>query len=90
MGVLQLPDDLSRLLESQVAQGRAASEVEFLADAVRHYTAVLGSDDAPIMIAAAEGIADIEAGRFLLIDGSDDMTRLRDELTAVLNETSAS
>ena len=35
MGVIQLPDELQRVIERQVAEGRAASSAAFLEEAVR-------------------------------------------------------
>ena len=89
MGVVQLPDNLKRVIDRQVAEGRAASEAEFLAAAVQRYAEALDSDEDEIVAAADEGIADIEAGRFELIAGSDDMQRLRAELGDGLDRLAA-
>jgi predicted transcriptional regulator len=86
MGVVQLSDDLLQVIDRQVVQGRATSEAEFLAEAVQRYAQALEAAEAEILAAADEGIADIEAGRFVLIDGPDDMRRLRAELGERLNE----
>jgi Arc/MetJ-type ribon-helix-helix transcriptional regulator len=86
MGVVQLSDDLLQVIDRQVVQGRAASEAEFLAEAVQRYAQALEAAEAEILAAADEGIADIEAGRFVLIDGPDDMRWLRAELGERLNE----
>ncbi len=82
MTLIQLPDDLKRLIDQQVAEGRAASDAEFLAVAVRRYADALEADDDRIVAAADDGIADIEAGRFEVIAGPEDMRRLRSELRA--------
>jgi Arc/MetJ-type ribon-helix-helix transcriptional regulator len=86
MIVVQLPDDLKRVIDRQVTKGRASSEAEFLADAVQRYADALELEEAEIVAAADEGIADIEAGRFELIANSDDMRRLRAELAAKLDQ----
>jgi Arc/MetJ-type ribon-helix-helix transcriptional regulator len=85
MNVVQLPDDVKRIIDRQVAAGHAASEAEFLAAAVQRYAEALDSDEDEIVTAADEGIADIEAGRFELIAGADDMNRLRAELGDTLD-----
>ena len=74
---MHLPDDLSQVIDRQVAEGRAASEAEFLAAAVQRYAEALDADEDEIVAAADEGIADITAGRFQLIEGSEGMRRLR-------------
>ena len=77
MGAVQLPDDLKQVIDRQVAEGRAASEAEFLAAAVQRYAEALDSDEDEIVAASNEGMADIAAGRFELIDGPDGMRQLR-------------
>jgi predicted transcriptional regulator len=86
MGAVQLPDDLKQVIDRQVAEGRAASQAEFLAEAVQRYAEALESDEDEIVAASDEGMADIAAGRFELIDGPEDMQRLRTELGRKLDE----
>jgi Arc/MetJ-type ribon-helix-helix transcriptional regulator len=86
MSTVQLPDELKRVIDRQVKQGHATSEAEFLAAAIQRYADALELDDDEIAAAADEGIADIEAGRFELISGPDDMRRLRAELRATLDQ----
>lgn len=76
---MHLPDDLKRLIDRQVAEGRAASEAEFLAAAVQRYAEALDADEDEIVAAADEGIADIAAGRFQLIEGSEGMRLIREQ-----------
>jgi Arc/MetJ-type ribon-helix-helix transcriptional regulator len=87
MSVIQvsLPDELQDLIGRQVAEGRAASEAEFLLEAARRYAEELDLEDE--MVAEAEaGIAD--AGRYVTISTPEDaeawheqkMARLRDRL----------
>ena len=85
MGVVQLPDELKQVIDRQVAEGRAASEADFLIEAVQRYAEALELDEDEIVAAADEGIADIEAGRFELISGPEDMERLQRELSATLD-----
>jgi len=82
MGVVQLPDDLQKLIDRQVAEGRAVSQAEFLSQAVQRYAQALEEDDDEIVAAIDEGIADIKSGRFELISGPEDMQRIRAELQA--------
>jgi len=89
MGVVQLPDDLKDVIARQVAEGRAASETEFLAEAVRRHAEALEADEDEIIAVADEGIADIEAGRFRVIAGPEDHRRLREELIARVNQRAA-
>jgi predicted transcriptional regulator len=85
-GVVQLPDDLKRVIDRQSAEGRAASEAEFLSAAVHRYAQALELDEDDIATAADEGIADMAAGRFELISSREDMRRLHTELVAELDQ----
>ncbi len=89
MGAVQLPDDLKQVIDRQVAEGRVASEAEFLAQAVHRYAAALESDEGEIAAAADEGIADISYGRFELIADLEDLQRLRGELAQTMDELAA-
>jgi Arc/MetJ-type ribon-helix-helix transcriptional regulator len=89
MGVVQLPENLKAIIDRQVAEGRASSEIDFLAEAVRRYVEDLEAED-EIIAEAEAGIADIEAGRYTLVATTEDvevlhertMARLRDRLAA--------
>lgn len=85
MSVVQLPDELKQLIDRQVAEGRAASEADFLIAAVQRYAEALEIDADEIATSADEGIADIEADRFELISGPEDIKRLQMELSATLD-----
>ena len=66
MGYVQLPDDLKNLIEQQVAEGHAASEADFVAEAVRLYAGYLATEnDIAAMVERADG--DIAAGRYVTI-----------------------
>jgi predicted transcriptional regulator len=73
------------VIDRQLAKGRAATEADFLIEAVQRYAQALELDADEIRTAADEGIADIEAGRFELISGPEDMQRLQLELTETLD-----
>ena len=81
----QLPETLKRVIDRQVTKGHAASAAEFLAAAIQRYVEALELDEDDLEIAADEGVADIEAGRFELITGPEDMQRLRADLGATLD-----
>ena len=91
MGVVhvQLPDHLKEIIDRQVAEGRVASEAEFLVEAARRFAEDLEAE-AEVVAEAEAGIADAEAGSFLTIATPEDaevlhqrtMTRLRDRLAA--------
>jgi Arc/MetJ-type ribon-helix-helix transcriptional regulator len=86
MSTVQLPDTLKRVIDRQVTKGHAASEAEFLAAAIQRYAEALDLDEDEIEAAADEGIGDVEAGRFELIAGPEDLRRLRAELSATLDQ----
>ena len=91
MGVVQvqLPDHLQAVIDRQVAEGRVASESEFLVEAARRYAEDLEIED-NIVAEAEAGIADAEAGRYVTISTPEDaealhqqtMERLRNRMTA--------
>lgn len=91
MGVVQirLPDEVQKVIERQVAEGRAADVTEFLSEAARRYAEDLDLED-DLAAEARAGIADIEAGRYRTIATPEDaeawhqekMARLRDRLAA--------
>lgn len=89
MGYAQLPDDLKSLIEQQVAEGHAASEADFVAEAVRLYAGYLATEnDLAAMVERAN--SDMSAGRYVTISTSGEseavhhrtMKRLRANLTS--------
>jgi len=91
MGVvqIQLPDDLKQMIDRQVAEGRAASEADYVEEALRRYAEDIELEN-EIVSEAEAGITDITKGRFTTISSSKDvealhqrmMARLRDRLDA--------
>ena len=78
MGIVQvsLPDELKTLIERQVAEGRGASDLgAYLTEAARRF-----AEDVELerdLAAEAEaGIADIEAGRYRLVETREDLAEM--------------
>ena len=66
MGYVQVPDDLKLLIRQHVAGGRAASEAEFIAEAVRLYVEYLETEnEVAAMVERAD--ADMAAGRYVTV-----------------------
>ena len=84
MGVIQLPDELQRVIERQVAEGRAASSAAFLEEAVRRLVDETTDEENELLQAVEAGSADIEAGRFVTLATPEDEERLRDGMMARL------
>ena len=84
MGVVQLPDALQRVIERQVAEGRAASPAAFLEEAVMRLVADTASEEDDLRRAAEAGSADIAAGRYASVETPEDERRLRDAMMARL------
>jgi len=77
MGVVQvqLPDDLRSIIDRQVAEGRAASEAEYVAEALRFYADHLDAEDEIAgMVERAD--AEMASGRFVTISSSEDSDAL--------------
>lgn len=87
MGVVQLPDDLKRVIDRQISEGRVSSEASFLEEAVRRYAVELELEDEledEIVAAARAGIADIEAGHYTTISTPEDAEALHERTMARL------
>ncbi len=84
MGVVQLPDELQRVIERQVAEGRAASPAAFLEEAVRRLVDETCAEEGAIQQAAEAGLADVEAGRFTTVATPEDERLLQERLMASL------
>jgi Arc/MetJ-type ribon-helix-helix transcriptional regulator len=86
MGAVQLPDELQRVIEQQVAEGRATSTVAFLEEAVLRLVDEGRLEQEALEQAAQAGIADIEAGRYTLVATAEDSRRLNERLMQRLRD----
>ena len=94
MGIVQvqLPDDLKAAIDRQVAEGRAASEAEFMLRPRRYAedldAEVLDADDEVVSM-VEEGNAAIARGDYIIISSPEDAEalhqRLMDRLRANLD-----
>ena len=84
MGVVQLPDELQRMIERQVADGRATSPAAFLEEAVRRLVDETGAEEDELRRAVEAGAGDIDAGRYTVVATLGDERRLHDGLMARL------
>jgi len=79
MGVVQvqLPDDLKRIIDRQIAEGHAASEADYLAEAARLYAEYLDAEnEIAEMIERADD--DVAAGRYALVITPEDSQALHE------------
>ena len=91
MGVVQvqLPDDLKRVIDRQIAEGRALSEADFLAEAARLYADHLDAmDEIAAMVERAD--ADVAAGRYAMVATPEDSRALHEAAMARLRARLAS
>ena len=84
MGVVQLSDELQRVVERQVAEGRATSLTAFLEEAVARLVDESRAEEEAIWQAAEAGLADIEAGRMTTVATPEDRQLLQERLMARL------
>lgn len=84
MGAIQLPDELQRLIERQVAEGRAATPTAFLEEAVMRLVDETRAEEDAVRQAVEAGLADIEAGRHTTVAIREDGQRLQQRLIARL------
>lgn len=66
MGYVQLSNDLKAIVEQQVTDERAASEADFLAEAVRLYAGYLSTDQ-EIAVLIERTDADMAVGRHVIV-----------------------
>ncbi|WP_323874234.1 hypothetical protein [Roseomonas mucosa] len=78
--MVQLPDELQRVIERQVAEGRASSPTAFLEEAVMRLVAETSAEEDEVQRAVHDGVADIEAGRYRTVASLDDERRLHDDM----------
>jgi predicted transcriptional regulator len=84
MGVVQLPDELQRVIERQVAEGRAASTAAFLEEAIRRLVDETRDEEDELLQTVEAGSADIEAGRYVTVATLEDERRAQDGMMARL------
>jgi predicted transcriptional regulator len=84
MGVVQLPDELQRVIDRQVAEGRAASPTAFVEEAVMRLVEEAGAEEDALQLAVEAGSADIEAGRYTTVATPEDEQHLQDGFAARL------
>ena len=82
MGAVQLPDELQRAIERQVAKGRAASTAAFLEEAVLRLIEEARLEEEELHAAAQAGIADIEAGRYTTVATPGDGELVYERMTS--------
>jgi Arc/MetJ-type ribon-helix-helix transcriptional regulator len=81
MSTVEIPDNVKAIIERHVAEGRIASEADFLVEATRFYDSYLEDEEA-IVVAAQEGIAAIERGDYVTIANANDEVRFWDGVWA--------
>ena len=84
MSVIQVPDELQRVIDRQVAEGRAISPAEFLREAVMRLVDATDAELDAIQQVVEGGSADIDAGRYTVVATAADERRLHDGITARL------
>ena len=84
MGVVRLPDELRRVIERQVAEGRAASPAAFLEEAVMRLLDEARAEEEAVRQAVEDGLADTEAGRYTVVATPEDRQVLQERLMARL------
>jgi len=88
MGAVQIPDHLQQVIDRQVAEGRAASEADYVVNALCAYAEHIEAEN-EIAAMADRADADMASGRFLTVTGPEDnealhasaMTRLRTRMS---------
>lgn len=91
MGVVQvdLPEELSELIDRQVEAGRVENAGAYLAEAIQRYAEDLEGED-EIITQAKLGILDAEAGRYTTISGLEDVAALEQRIIGRLQARLAS
>jgi Arc/MetJ-type ribon-helix-helix transcriptional regulator len=75
MGAVQVPDQLKELIDGQIAEGRAASEADYVVEAWRAYAEHIEAEsEIATMVGRAD--TDMAAGRFVTVTGAEDSEAL--------------
>lgn len=87
MGMIQvrMPEELQAIVAREIAEGRVADEAAFFIEAAPRFADDLALED-EIVAEAEAGIADIEAGRFVLVSSAEDLETLRLQSLARLHD----
>lgn len=83
MGTVQIPDRLKHTIERQVAEGNAASEADFVVDALDAYADHLDTE-AEIAAMVARADADMASGRFVTVTCTEDSDAVHERALARL------
>jgi Arc/MetJ-type ribon-helix-helix transcriptional regulator len=76
MSAAQIPDHLKQVIDRQVAEGRAASEADYVVEALRAYAEhIEAENEIAAMVGRAD--ADMASGRFVTVTGPEDSEALR-------------
>ncbi len=67
IGVIKLPDELQRVIERQVAEGRAPSPAAFLEEAVMRLVEDARAEEDEVRRVTEVGVADAKAGRYTTV-----------------------
>jgi hypothetical protein len=91
MGVIQiqLSDDLMRIIDRQIAEGRALSEADFLLQAAQLYADHLDAEN-EIAAMVERAYADVAAGRYATVATPEDSQALHEAAMARLRARMAS
>lgn len=90
MGAVHLSDELQRVIERQVREGRATSAAAFLEEAVLRLVEDTHSEEEDVRRAVQAGIADIEAGLYATVTTPEDGQLLHERMMVRLRESLAS
>ena len=75
MGAIQIPDHLKHVIDRQVAEGRAASEADYVVDALRAYAEHVEAES-EIAAMANRANADMASGRFVTVTNPEETEAL--------------
>ena len=84
MGVIRLTDELQRVIERQVTEGKASSQAAFLEEAVMRLVDEAQAEEDELQEAVKAGSNDIDAGQYRMVSSPEDERRLRDGMMARL------
>lgn len=85
MGAVLQPNELQRVIEQQVVEGREASPVAFPEEAVMRLVDEGCTEDKDTLAAVEAGAADVEAGRYRTVSTPQDAQRLHESIMARLH-----
>jgi Arc/MetJ-type ribon-helix-helix transcriptional regulator len=80
MPIIHVPDEVKEIIDRHVAEGSAASEADFVSEAVLRHADHLEYDEGEIIAAAWEGLDAMRRGEYTTVDSPEAQRAFWDQI----------